>query len=138
MAALPVLPPPRGRLPSNPGTSEGALWQTIGAIQADVAAVKADAGMLKLGVADLKATLTVQNAGTRHQTIQLIIAGVVTCVTAVVGARITTPKPEPSQTVIQTTAYDRALEACKKLQTDADRAACIIKVASDAVGLSPR
>lgn len=127
---LPPLPPPRPRSASNPNP-DGALWQTLGAVQSDVAAVK-------VAIAEVKQTLASQNAGTRSQTLQLLIGGIVTCVTAVVGSRVVAPTPPPTQTVVQTSAYDRALEGCKQIQTDADRVACIVKVAHDAAGMPLR
>ena len=121
---MPVVPPPPPRAASSPSLNEGALWQAIGTIQSDVAAIK---------VAQAS-----QNASTRSQTVQIICGCVLACVTAVFGARATAPTPAPTQTVIQRSAFDRALDSCKALQSDADRASCIVKVAADAAGPSPR
>lgn len=138
--ALPVVPPPpaRGRLPSRPDAEHGEVWRTLGAVQAEVESVKAAVLRVETAQSSMAQAQASQNASTRSQTIQLIVAGVVTCVTAVFGARLTAPTPPPTQTVVQHTAYDRALDACKLLQADADRAACVVKVSSEAMGLNPR
>lgn len=142
MAGAP-LPPPRGRLPSNPGTSEGALWHAIGAIQSDVsglkngvADLKDDHAEFKLAHADLKAALAGQNAGTKNQTIQLIVASVTSVVLAVAGSRVTAPKPEPTTTVIQRSAFDRALDACRELSSPETQAVCIARLLRESVANS--
>jgi len=124
-----VPPPPgtqRGRLPSSPET-----WQPIADLQAEVAA-------LKVQVSAVAAAVATQGAGVKHQTIQLIIAGVVTCVTAVVGARVVAPSALPAQPAPSLSAYDRALAACKELHDEPARLECVVRVARDALGTPPR
>lgn len=128
----PPLPPPRTRAASNPGLSgEAALWHSLGGLHSDVSEIK-------VGLANVQQTLAQQNAGTRNQTLQIIAGCVATCVTAVIGARAVAPTPEPTKTVTVMTAYDRALEGCKQIQSEADRVACIVKISHDAAGVPLR
>ncbi len=131
---VPLPPPRRGVLPSNPGTSEGAIWQSLGALQNDVAAVKGGVTELKVSFAGVQQTLANQNAGTRNQTLQILIGGVVAVVTAVAGARLTAPTP-PATTTIQAppSAFDRALVACGKMPSPETQGACIAKLLTDSV-----
>ncbi len=122
MPGFPPPPPPRGRMPSY--DHSGELWQAVGGLQRDVA--------------EVKALVATQSAGVRSQTIQLIVAGVVTCVTAVFGARMTAPTPPATTTVVQRSAFDRALDTCKAMQTDPERAKCIVEVTAQAMGPLPR
>jgi hypothetical protein len=119
--ALPVLPPPRSRLGSSPDT-----WAALGELRGELEALNVQLSQVAQGVAS-------QTAGTRHQTLQLLIGGVVSCVVAVAGSRVVAPKPEATTTVIHRSTTDRALEACRaQFETEQARLDCIVRVIRDA------
>ena len=114
MAAVPP-PPGRPRFGSSPD-----VWAALDELREDVAAIKL--------------SIATQTAGVRHQTLQLLIGGVVACVTAVVGSRVVAPKPEATTTIVQTSAYDRALAACRELKDDEARGRCVAEALRVALG----
>lgn len=125
-----LLPPPPHPAPRRFGSTPD-VWSELGELRAELSG-------LKLQVAEVARAVASQSASVRHQTLQLLIGGVVTCVTAVVGSRVMAPKPEPTTTVVQTSAFDRALASCRAIVTEEDRVACIVRVAHDAVGVPLR
>lgn len=125
---IPHLPPPRA--PSSPGIP-AEVWAELRGIAAKMTS-------FEIELATVKQTLAQMGANARSETIKVLATSAVSIVLAVVGSRAVAPQPEPTRTVIQTSAYDRALEACKLMQDDTARSACIVRVSADAAGPKPR
>ena len=128
------LPPPRAQSPSSPGIP-AEVFTELRDLSREVVVLGTE---LRTRLAALEHAQSIGTAASKTETLKILAGAVTSVVLAVVGSRVVAPKPEPTTTVIQRSAYDRAIEACQKIETDADRAACIVKVSADAVGPSPR
>lgn len=101
-------------------------------IQALIAKVEVRLAALEARAADAAATA-------RTESVKVIAAAVVSVVTAVAGSRLVAPTPPPSEVVVQRSAFDRALDACRALQgSDAARADCIVKVVAQSTATAGR
>jgi hypothetical protein len=128
-----IVPPPVPRAPSRPGIDPEVFIELRRLATEQVAAVT----RIDNELAGVKQTLSTMGAQARTETIKVLAAAVVTCVTAVVGSRVVAPTPQATQTVIQRSAFDRALDACRALPDAPSRTACIARIVQDSAGGTP-
>lgn len=83
---------------------------------------------LELGLAKVSEKVEQGNARTSTETIKIIMAGVVTVVTAVVGARVTAPTPEPNKTEIVKSSAEIETEACNRMADPRMKGECLAGV----------
>lgn len=88
--------------------------------------------------ADLLERFSKGEQATRHETTKIIVAAVVSVVTAVFAGKVTTPTPEPTQTVVHKSELTIKLEACERIQDGVERARCISAIAAQSAPAPPR
>lgn len=96
------------------------LDEKVGGMELRLVAIESDTRDIKFAVTTFKAALN-----------QALSKGLVLVLGAIGGTwglnKVTEPKPEPSQTVIQRSAFDRALDACRT-RPDEEQVSCFAKV----------
>ena len=119
-------------MPSEPGettlrrvrSSIDALESRLGAVETacmDLPQIRQDVADINLGVKAFKAVLN--NVGGK------LIVAVVAAIGGTYGVtRATETKQEPTTTVIQRSAFDRALDACRQLPAVDSQGECIARV----------
>lgn len=83
---------------------------------------------VEMAVASLTQEVKLGTARTSSETIKIIVAGVVTVVTAVIGARVTAPTPEPNKTEIVKSSAEIETEACNRMVDDRMKGECLAGV----------
>lgn len=83
---------------------------------------------VELSLANLAQEVKLAAARTSSETVKIIVAGVVTVVTAVVGSRVTAPTPEPPKTEIVKSQAEVETEACNKMPDPARKGECLAGV----------
>lgn len=88
--------------------------------------------------ADVLERLTKGEQSSRSETTKIIAAAVVSVVTAVFGARVTAPAPDPTPPVVHKSELTIKLESCEKLQDGVERARCISAIAAQSAAAPSR
>lgn len=83
---------------------------------------------VELGLASLTQEVKLAAARTSSETVKIIVAGVVTVVTAVIGARITAPEQKPLPSIVHKSQAEIETEACNQMPDPQDRGKCLAGV----------
>lgn len=109
--------------PRTPATGEPSLLGEVLSLRKDVTELRSEVAALK--------------AANRSETTKLIVGGLVTVALAFAGGRAATPAPEATTTVIHRSPFDKALDACRKLESAPERTDCVTKVLQQSVNGPP-
>lgn len=127
----PPLPPPRPAFRSEAGSNGVTAETFFSALRGVDTKVDAIENKVDALASEIKLDMALARAGTKSETVKILVGAVVTLGLAVLGSRAVAPTPEPTKTEIVRSAFDRALDVCRSLEGDEAKTLCAIKMAHD-------
>ncbi len=136
---------PMPRQPSQPDSEDSVVRHRLNVLERDrdrleeaLPRLEGKVTAVEIGLANLTQEVKLAAARTSSETVKIIVAGVVTVVTAVVGARVTAPEQKPLPNIVQKSQAELETQTCNAMPDPKQKGECLAGVVNRLVEANRR